>query len=194
MRLLFANFLEVCRPALTPHRRTHVTSCSMCLDVLRCRDEESIHDICLCHRVSAAVRGLCDHVLKHILLHGANTLFSRLCVFVVSANRVVCRSCSATLHQFLRKYMALGVVGDFAFVFACFRLGWIFSTKAPTSERHWLAAVAGLSRVRRCCKKASFTFQFVGTCAHLVAVLNPQGSHARQSLLLFVRLHDRKTP
>ena len=181
MRLLFSNFMEVFRPAFSPHRRTHVTSCSMCLHVPRCRDDESINNICLCHRVSAAVRGLCDHVLKHILLHGANTLFSRLCVFVASANRVACRSSSATLHQFLRKYMAHRVVGDFAFVFACFHLAWIFSTKAPTSERHWFAAVAVLSRVRRCCKKASFTFQFVGTYAHLVAVLKLPGNQGRQA-------------
>ena len=165
----------------------------MCLDVPRCRDDESINNLWLCHWVSAVVRGWCGFVLKHILLHVANTLFSRLSVFVASTNRVVCRSSSATLHQFLRKYMARGVVGDFALVFASFHPGWTFSTKAPTSERHWLAALAGLSRVRRCYKKAQCTLQFVGKCA-LGCCFESTRKSGSTSWLLFVRLHVRKTP
>ena len=143
--LFVCELFLVFRPELTPHRRTHVTSCSMCLHVPRCRDDESINNFCLSHRVSAAVRGLCDHVLKHILLHGANTFLSRLCVFVASANRVACRSSSAILHQFLRKYMARGVVGDFALVFAMFSIlyGYFRRRLQPASG-------TGLPRLRVC--------------------------------------------
>ena len=46
-RFLFANFLEVFRPAFSPHRRTHVTSCSMCLHVLVEMRSQSITFVCV---------------------------------------------------------------------------------------------------------------------------------------------------
>ena len=96
--------LEVCRLAFSPRRRTHVTSCSMCWHVLVEMRSQSITFVSVSSGKRSGSWVVWPRSEAHLIARCEYFVFTTVCaVFVVSANRVACRSSSATLHQFLRK-------------------------------------------------------------------------------------------